>query len=93
MFKKILVMALLVMAVILCAGCSNYDKELVKESGTKVIDLPPGEKLVNFAADRDYKYVVHRKRQADEVPEEYIVDRISYAVLDIQSRYVVIREH
>ena len=90
--KKIFT-AVLLTAAILCTGCSNYDKELVKENGTKVIDLPPGEKLVNFAADRDYKYVIHRKRQAYEVPEEYIVERISYAVLDMQSRYVVIREH
>ena len=76
MFKKILVMTLLVMVAILCVGCGG-DKKIAEDGKSIIIDLPEGEKLVNFAGDNYNTYVVHRKRRADEKPEDYTVDRIS----------------
>ena len=88
--KKLCIMMLLA-AVILCSGCDG-DGEVVVENGKRVIDLPPGEKLVNFAASRYQKLVVHRKRQANESPEEYTVDLIDTGD-NIHSVYYIIREH
>ena len=88
--KKLCIMMLLA-AVILCSGCDG-DREIIVENGKQVIDLPPGEKLVNFAASRYNKFVVHRKRQANESPEEYTVDLIDNND-DIHSVYYIIREH
>ena len=88
--KKLCIMMLLA-AVILCSGCGG-DRGVVVENGKHVIDLPPGEKLVNFASARYNKFVVHRKRQANEFPEEYTVDMIDDNK-DIHSVYYIIREH
>ena len=95
MFKKILVMALLVMAAIHCAGCGG-DKKLADNGKTTVIDLPEGEKLVNFAGDHSYKYIVRRKRRADEKPEDYVIDRINsdgWGGYEQTDGYFIIREH
>lgn len=88
--KKLCIMMLLA-AVILCTGCGG-DRELAVENGRRIIDLPPGEKLVNFAARQYERYVIHRKRLADEAPEEYTVDMIDTDG-DIHSAYFIIREH
>lgn len=87
--KKLFAAALLIAAV-LCAGCGG-DKKVVVEDGHQVIDLPPGEKLVNFAASRYEEFVIHRKRQVNESPEEYTVDMID-ASDDIHSARYIIRE-
>ena len=76
MFKKILVMTLLVVAAVLCAGCGG-DKKIAEDGKTIIIDLPEGEKLVNFSSSYYAQYVVHRKRHADEKPEDYTVDKIN----------------
>lgn len=88
--KKLFIAALLT-AAILCTGCGG-DREVSVENGKKVIDLLPGEKLVDFAAYRYKRYVVHRKRKADEAPEEYTVDEISNSG-DIHTSRFIIREH
>ena len=88
--KKLCIMMLLT-AVILCSGCDG-GREMVVENGKRVIDLPSGEKLVNFAASRYKNFVIHRKRRANESPEEYTVDLIDTGD-NIHSVYYVIREH
>lgn len=88
--KKLFIAALLT-AAILCTGCGG-DREVSVENGQKVIDLLPGEKLVDFAAHQYSRYVIHRKRKADEAPEEYTVDEISNSDGIYTSRYII-REH
>lgn len=87
--KKLFAIAILTIA-ILCAGCGG-DKEMVIENGKGIIDLPPGEKLVNFAGSRYADYVIHRKRRSDESLEEYTVDKIAGG--DMHSAAYIIREH
>ena len=89
--KKLFAAALLI-AVVLCTGCGGGDKEMVVENGHEVIDLPSGEKLVDFACDQYSKFVIHRKRQKDEAPEEYTIDVIDSNRSIYSSRYII-REH
>lgn len=89
--KKVLILALLSIAV-LCTGCFG-DKQLAEENGKVIIDLPPGEKLVNLSSDRYHQYVIRRKRRVDEAKEEYLVDRISYTDKDQRTGIILIREH
>ena len=87
--------AVLLTAAILCAGCGG-DKKLADDGKTITIDLPEGEKLVNFAGGQYNKYVIHRKRRADEKPEDYTVDVISHVGLggreQTSGRYII-HEH
>ena len=95
MFKKILVMTLLVVTAILCSGCGG-DKKLVDDGDTVFIDLPTGEKFVNFAHSKINGYVVHRKRRANEEPEEYVIDLIhqdGFGHGEQISKVYVVREH
>lgn len=89
--KKLFAMTLLT-AAILCTGCGG-DREMAVENGKNIIDLPPGEKLVNFAGSRYYDYVTYRKRRSDEPLEEYIVDKVDRCDGDIHSATYIIREH
>lgn len=73
---KKLFTAVLLTTAILCAGCGG-DKKLASDGKTITVDLPEGEKLVNFASSYYAEYVVHRKRRADEKPEDYTVDKIN----------------
>ena len=89
--KKVLILAALSVSV-LCTGCFA-DKQLAEENGKVIIDLPPGEKLVNLSSDRFYQYVIRRKRRVDEAKEEYLVDRVSYTDKDQRTGIILIREH
>ncbi len=89
--KKLFTVVLLVVAV-LCIGCSESEK-INKEGDTVVIDLPPGEKLINFASSRYDDYVTYRTRHQDEYPEEYKVDRINKSSHERKNKHVIIREH
>lgn len=89
---KKLFAAVLLTAAILCAGCGR-DKTVNKEGDTIIVDLPPGEKLINFASSQYDDYVVHRKRHQGESPEEYTVDEIHKGNGEQKSKYIVIREH
>ena len=77
---------------LLCAGCNDGNK-IAEENDSKIIDLPPGEKLVNFAGSRYYNYVIHRKMHAGENPEEYTIDSISTADDSYKKKAYVVREH
>ena len=93
--KKLFVMALLIMAAVLCTGCGE-DKKLVDDGDTTFVDLPAGEKFVNFAHSSVNRYIVHRKRRANEEPEEYVIDFIHQDCLGHSeqiSKVLVIREH
>ena len=89
---KKLFAAVLLIAAILCTGCGE-DGKIAIENGKKVIDLPPGEKLVNLAGSRYHDYVIHRKRRSGEPLEEYTVDKIDNTSDDIWSAAYIIREH
>ena len=89
--KKLFAMTLLT-AAILCTGCGG-DREMAVENGKNIIDLPSGEKLINFAGSRYHDYVIHRKRRSDEPLEEYTVDKIDSGDGDIHSATYIIREH
>ncbi len=89
--KKFFAVVLLT-AAILCAGCGG-DREVTTENGKDIIDLPPGEKLVNFAGSRYHDYVIHRKRRSDEPLEEYTVDKVDSDDGGIHSAIYIIREH
>lgn len=92
--KKLFAVILLT-ATILCAGCGG-DKKLADNGKTTVIDLPEGEKLVNFAGDHNYKYIVRRKRRTDEKPEDYMIDRINsdgWGGYEQTDEYFIVREH
>ena len=89
--KKLFAVVLLT-AAILCAGCGG-DKAVDREGDTIIIDLPAGEKLINFASSQYDDYVVHRKRHQDEYPEEYTVDEINKGSGTQRTRCIVIREH
>lgn len=95
MLKKLFVMTLLIMTAILCAGCGG-DKKLADDGKTITIDLPEGEKLVNFAGDQYGEYVIHRRRRVDEKPEEYTVDKIGsdgFCGYEQTSGRYIIHEH
>lgn len=92
--KKLFTIALLAVAV-LCTGCGG-DKKLVNNGDTTFVDLPAGEKFVNFAHSNVNGYVVHRKRRANEEPEEYVIDLVHRGTLEHGeqiSKVFVIREH
>lgn len=87
--------AVLLTAAILCVGCGG-DKKLVDDGDTTFIDLPVGEKFVNFAHSSINGYVVHRKRRANEEPEEYVIDLVHQGSLGHSeqiSKVFVVREH
>ena len=93
--KKLFVMALLIIAAVLCTGCGG-DKKLADNGKTTVIDLPEGEKLVNFAGDHSYKYIIRRKRRADEKPEDYTIDKLNsdgWGGYEQTDGYFIVREH
>ena len=80
---------------ILCAGCGG-DKKLVDNGDTVFIDLPAGEKFVNFAHSNINGYVVHRKRWTNEEPEEYVIDLVhtdGFGHSEQINKVFVIREH
>ena len=92
--KKLFAVTLLV-AAILCAGCGG-DKKLVDNGDTVFIDLPAGEKFVNFAHSSVNGYVVHRKRRASEEPEEYVIDLVhtdGFGYSEQTNKVFVVREH
>ena len=92
---KKLFAAVLLTAAILCAGCGG-DKKLVDNGDTVFVDLPAGEKFVNFAHSSVNRYVVHRKRRANEEPEEYAIDLVHEDCLGHSeqiSKVLVVREH
>lgn len=92
--KKLFV-AILLATTTLCAGCGG-DKKLVDDGDTVFIDLPTGEKFVNFAHNKTNGYVVHRKRRASEEPEEYVIDLIhqdGFGHGEQTSKIYVVREH
>lgn len=91
---KKLFAAVLLTAAILCAGCGG-DK-LVDNEDTVFIDLPAGEKFVNFAHSSVNGYVVHRKRRANEEPEEHVIDLVhtdGFGHSEQINKVFVIREH
>ena len=93
--KKLFTTVILVIVVILCAGCGG-DKKLVDNGDTVFIDLPAGEKFVNFAHSKINGYVVHRKRRASEEPEEYVIDLVhqdGFGHGEQISKVYVVREH
>lgn len=81
---------------VLCFGCGQKELEnqkIERENGSYVIDLPEGEKLVDFGlGDSDKGFVVHRKRQVGEHPEEYTVDKLMGAGHLVKKNYII-REH
>ena len=92
--KKLFAIALLAVAV-LCTGCGG-DKKLLDNGDTTFIDLPEGEKFVNFAHSNVNGYVVHRKRRANEEPEEYVIDLVhqsGFGHSEQISKVFVVREH
>lgn len=92
---KKLFAAVLLIAAILCAGCGG-DKKLVNNGDTVFVDLPAGEKFVNFAHSSVNGYVAHRKRRASEEPEEYVIDLVhqdAFGHSEQISKVYVIREH
>jgi hypothetical protein len=92
--KRLFAVALLT-ATILCAGCGG-DKKLVDNGDTVFIDLPAGEKFVNFAHSSVNGYVTHRKRRAGEEPEEYVIDLVhqdGFGHGEQISKVYVVREH
>jgi hypothetical protein len=92
---KKLFAAVLLTAAILCAGCGG-DKKLVDDGDTIFIDLPTGEKFVNFAHSNANGYVVHRKRRVNEEPEEYVIDLVhqsGFGHSEQISKVFVVREH
>lgn len=89
--KKLFAVVLLA-AAILCAGCSE-SKTVSVEGDTIIIDLPEGEKLINFASSQYDNYVTYRKRHQGEYPEEYTVDEIHKGSGTQRTRCIVIREH
>jgi len=87
--------AVLLTTAILCAGCGG-DKKLVDDGDTTFVDLPVGEKFVNFAHSNVNGYVAHRKRRAGEEPEEYVIDLVhqdGFGHSEQISKVFVIREH
>lgn len=92
--KKLFAVILLT-AAIFCTGCGG-DKKLVDNGDTTFVDLPVGEKFVNFAHSSVNRYVVHRKRRANEEPEEYVIDLIhqdGFGHSEQTSEVFVVREH
>lgn len=93
--KRTLLFALLFVA-IFCSGCGQKGLEVQKlehEKGSIVIDLPENEKLVSFGLNDDGKgFVVHKKRQDVEQPEEYTVERLA-GIEKMIKNYYIIREH
>lgn len=92
---KKLYITMLLTAAIFCAGCGG-DKRLVDNGDTVFIDLPAGEKFVNFAHSNINGYVVRRKRRANEKPEEYVIDLVhtdGFGHSEQINKVFVIREH
>lgn len=93
--KKLFAAALLI-AAILCTGCGGDKKQLIDNGETTYVDLPAGEKFVNFAHSRINGYVAHRKRRTSEEPEEYVIDLVHmdpFGHSEQISKVYVIREH
>ena len=95
MRRAIMLVSFLSIAV-LCFGCGQKELEnqkIERENGSYIIDLPEGEKLVDFGlGDADKGFVVHRKRQVGEQPEEYTVDKLMGAGHLVKKKYII-REH
>ncbi len=92
---KKLFAAVLLATAILCTGCGG-DKKLVDNGDTVFVDLPAGEKFVNFAHSSVNGYIAHRKRRANEEPEEYVIDLVhqdGFGHGEQISKVYVIREH
>lgn len=86
MRKNILTLFMTAMALLL-SGC-GANTMAHDEAGEKVVDLPPGKKLVFVSADKYNDYYTCRDMREGELPEEYV----QYIKQDPGSR-LIIREH
>ncbi|MGN8833271.1 hypothetical protein ACTNDZ_12105 [Selenomonas montiformis] len=77
-----------------CCGQKELENQKIeRENGSYVIDLLEGEKLVDFGlGDAGKSFVVHKKRQIGEQPEEDTVDKLVGAGHLVKKSYVI-REH